>query len=268
MSTTSSWMGSFSATAPRSFSRQPEPSSASETCAFQDSMWCTRMLRLVALSSTTSTRRPARSVSASGSLFATSSRLARSTGTRNQKREPRSASLSKPISPAIRSTSCLEIARPRPVPPKRLAMEPSAWVNDWKISLFFSAGTPMPESVTESWSQVVPSALSWPEGACVVVTRTITSPRSVNFTAFPARFTRIWRRRASSARTVEGTSSSTKQTSSRFLLWACSASMSEVEDVVDHGPARIRDDSWTVIDRKLRWRRIEFGVQNQIGHSQ
>ena len=39
--------------------------------------------------------------------------------------------LSTPISPPISSTSCLEIARPSPVPPYLRVVEPSAWANGW-----------------------------------------------------------------------------------------------------------------------------------------
>ena len=47
----------------------------------------------------------------------------------NQKVLPWPSSLSAPISPPISSTSRLEIASPRPVPPYRRVVEPSAWVN-------------------------------------------------------------------------------------------------------------------------------------------
>ena len=47
----------------------------------------------------------------------------------NQKSEPCPSALSRPISPPISSTSRLEMARPRPVPPYRRVVEASACVN-------------------------------------------------------------------------------------------------------------------------------------------
>ncbi len=160
-----------------------------------------------------------------------SERVAISTSTRNQTRVPRPSSLSMPISPFIRSTSCWQIARPRPVPPKRRAIEPSAWVKDSKMRLRWSSAIPIPLSVTvNSRGQrgvPSPSADSPPsaDSTCFAArtTRTITSPRSVNLMAFPTRFVRIWRIRTRSARTKRGTSSSTKVASSSPLPWACSA---------------------------------------------
>ena len=78
--------------------------------------WLTRISRLVALSSTTSTRMPASEVETDGG------ELRRTPGTEangkaNQNRLPIPASLSTPIRPPMPSTSRCEMARPRPEPP-------------------------------------------------------------------------------------------------------------------------------------------------------
>ena len=49
----------------------------------------------------------------------------------NQNVEPCPSTLRTPIFPPIISTSCLEIARPNPVPPYLRVVEPSAWVKAW-----------------------------------------------------------------------------------------------------------------------------------------
>ena len=100
--------------------------------------------RLVALSSTTSTRRPRARRPASARLPATP-RLAHD-ATVNQKVLPPPGGLSTQIVPPISSTSCCEIARPRPVPPYLRVVEPSAWVKAWKSAPRFSGGMPMPVS--------------------------------------------------------------------------------------------------------------------------
>ena len=75
----------------------------------------TMTARLVALSSTMSTRMPLRL--ARGTLGNLPSRM--SAFSVNQKVEPRPGVLSTPMSPPISEISCLLIIRPRPVPPKR-----------------------------------------------------------------------------------------------------------------------------------------------------
>jgi len=52
-----------------------------------------------------------------------------SSGSSNQNRLPQPNVLSTPISPPISSTSCLQIANPSPLPPKRRVIEVSAWLN-------------------------------------------------------------------------------------------------------------------------------------------
>ena len=50
-----------------------------------------------------------------------------------------------------------EIVRPRPVPPNRRVVDPSAWLKASKIVSCLSAGTPTPVSLTRKCSRVQPS---------------------------------------------------------------------------------------------------------------
>ena len=50
--------------------------------------------------------------------------------------------------PRIISQKCLVMVNPRPVPPNRRVVEPSAWLNAWNNLLICSAVIPMPVSVT------------------------------------------------------------------------------------------------------------------------
>ena len=63
--------------------------------------------------------------------------------------------------PPIRTTSCREIARPSPVPPKRREVELSAWVNASKRCSACRLAMPMPVSRTDSSSRAGPVASSW-----------------------------------------------------------------------------------------------------------
>ncbi len=76
---------------------------------------CFRICRLVALSSTTSTRRPASRAGGTGTAVA--SGACRSKRTVNQKVLPRPGRLSTSIAPPMSETSRFEMARPSPVPP-------------------------------------------------------------------------------------------------------------------------------------------------------
>ena len=66
----------------------------------------------------------------------------------NQNVLPLPGSLSTPISPPISSTSRLQIASPRPVPPKRRLVEASAWENASNRRPSCSSVIPMPVSRT------------------------------------------------------------------------------------------------------------------------
>ena len=78
---------------------------------------------------------------------------------------PAPGSLSTQIRPPINRTSVAEIVRPRPVPPNRRVVDPSAWRKASKIASCFSGGMPMPVSVTLKCSVVLPVARAiFPDG--------------------------------------------------------------------------------------------------------
>ena len=86
--------------------------------------------------------------------------------------------------PCIISTSCLEMARPRPVPPYLRVVEPSACVNDWKISGKVFVGHADAGVGHRDMRDRTVVALAPPWRA----TSMTTSPRSVNLTALVTRF--------------------------------------------------------------------------------
>ena len=72
--------------------------------------------------------------------------------------DPRPSSLTTSTSPSIIRHSLRTITRPRPVPPYRRDIEPSAWVNAWNRRSSASREIPIPVSVTSicsaRWSPV------------------------------------------------------------------------------------------------------------------
>ena len=170
----------------------------------------TRILRLVALSSTTSTRRP-RSAAASIRSPRAPPSGARSRRSVTWKVLPRPGSLSTQMRPPMSSTSCEAMASPRPVPPWRRVMEPSTWTNAPKIISCFSRAMPIPVSLTVTCSATSSAA------SCSTPTRTTTSPSSVNLMALPTRFATTCRRRPGSPSSASGTLPATSHaSSSRF----------------------------------------------------
>ena len=73
--------------------------------------------------------------------------------------------------PPISSTSRAEMVRPRPVPPKRREVEPSACVNGSKIAASRSGAMPMPVSSTANSMLRAPVASPAPPAASRSVTR-------------------------------------------------------------------------------------------------
>ncbi len=71
-------------------------------------------------------------------------------GTSNQKREPWPSLVSTPIWPSMASIRPLQMARPRPVPPKVRVDEPSIWEKRWNRAERRSSLMPGPVSVTEA----------------------------------------------------------------------------------------------------------------------
>ena len=162
------------------------------------------MRRLVALSSTISTRLPC----SSGWLPTNSRRRvvgSSATGASivNENTAPRPGpSLSAHIRPPISSARRRLIARPRPVPPYLRVVLESACENDLNRRDRPSAERPMPVSRTANVRPTRPSASG------VLVTVSTTSPRSVNLTALASRLRRIWRSRVRSPLIATGTSPS------------------------------------------------------------
>ena len=123
---------------------------------------------------------------------------------------PLPSSLVQPMRPPINCTKPLLIANPRPVPPYLRVVEESACVKRSKIISTLSAAIPIPVSTTLNRSQL--ARLAWPplvkpppvesgSGS----TRSVTEPRSVNFSAFPTRLRRICRSRFGSPTSPKGT---------------------------------------------------------------
>ena len=82
--------------------------------------------------------------------------LPRSKGTTNVKALPSPGALLTSRVPPMRLTILAAIDSPRPVPPKRREVEPSACVNASKMSACLSAGMPIPVSRTEARTRTVP----------------------------------------------------------------------------------------------------------------
>ena len=148
------------------------------------------------MASTSVTLRPFRATGA-GSGSPLPSRSAR---TVNQKVEPRPEVLSMPISPPMPSTSRLQIARPRPVPPSRRRALWSTWVK--ALNRFFcrSGDRPLPVSV-----MVILTTASAPRSSSSMA-RTTIDPRSVNLIALLTRLVSTWRMRSGSPSRPVGTS--------------------------------------------------------------
>ena len=88
------------------------------------------------------------SVEIAAACGSTALRLIRSAGNSMVKVDPLPGSLSTRMVPRIISQKCLVMVNPRPVPPNRRVVEPSAWLNAWNNLLICSAVIPMPVSVT------------------------------------------------------------------------------------------------------------------------
>ena len=180
--------------------------------------------RLVALSSTTRMREPGAKPAAANSPGAWPAACPKGSSTQNT--EPAPGWLETPMAPPINSATCLEIARPRPVPPKWRVVEASAWLKGWNSFASVGASMPTPLSETLKRSQTPPSAgASRGAGASA----TTTCPACVNLMALPLRLPINWRRRTGSPATIMGAAASMSQISSRpfcCALWASRPTLS------------------------------------------
>src|SRR5215469_16125454 len=175
-------------------------------------------------------------------------------GRRTVKTEPLPGSLATVTSPPIMRASLRVIARPRPVPPYRCAVDESACVNSANSLACCSAVMPMPVSATANSIQVRPST--------TLRTFSLTSPCVVNLQALLNRLSRICRSRMGS--TVSAPSFSSASTTRRFLF--CSASWRAVPTTSSISgakftasrlssslPASIFERSSTWLMRPRRW---------------
>lgn len=102
--------------------------------------------------------------------------------------------------PSIIVTNRLAIERPRPVPPNRRLVEPSACENGIKSRSRCAFSIPIPLSVTEKRKKTDSTA------RCSTTQRVTTLPLSVNFTALLMRLSKTCLRRFGSPATALGTS--------------------------------------------------------------
>ena len=142
---------------------------------------CSRIRRLLSLSSTTRTLLSCNSELLESSLSPSSN----SVSTVKKKVEPLPFELIICISPPIFCASIFEIVKPSPVPPNLRVVVVSACVNALNNLSCCSSLIPMPVSRTEN--------LNCPDDAsfCKKVSFISTSPASVNLIAFPNKLTSI-----------------------------------------------------------------------------
>ena len=193
------------------------PELASTASTLQEARISTSIWRELSTSSTTSARRPR----IGKSSCARSRRAPTGSSTSKCMVLPRPSSLSTVRAPPINATRRWLSTSPRPVPPKRRAIEPSAWVNGEKSRSWSSAEMPMPVSSIANFKRALDDVTA---GSPVTLSRTC--PASVNFTALPTRLFRIWPSRSGSPTSVAGRPGSTPRTSSKPLLSAPSAKRS------------------------------------------
>ena len=204
-------------------------------------------------------------------------------GSSNQNVVPRRRSLSTPISPPISSTSCSEIASPRPVPPNLRVVELSAWVKGSNRRPRMSAGMPMPVSATSkrdaarrrsparaaSTRDRDVAALGELDRVADEVDQDLAEARRV--AAQPrgrARSTRHGERRAPSGARCGASSATASRPASRRSKSIVSSSslpgldLREVEDVVDDASAAPRALS-RIVAGVLALLGVEVGVEQQ-----
>ena len=276
-------------------SRGPRPRAAERPVR---RAWSSRMCRLVALSSTTST----------GSLSQPASRSGEPGGGLRRSRPKRAVKWNvlplpgfaldpdacRPSAP----TRCDEMARPRPVPPYLRVVEPSACTNGSKIGSLLlrrdaDAGVADARSAGHGHSELGDGVLPFRASVSGIrVTATTTSPWSVNLMALPTRLTRICRSRPGSPtqavghvrrrrrRPVPAPSRALARPAASACRRACRAEsngdrvevelarldLGEIEDVVDDASAARRPTILT-ISRYSRCSAASARVQHQVGHA-
>jgi len=151
-STSTSGYGRPAAAARRSSASAAVPPSTAVGFAYQRRKISSSTRRFVPLSSTTNTSSP-RSNSGEFAGFGREPINGAPRRISNENVLPTPGLLSTFSRPPSSSTSRAEIVRPRPVPPKRRVVEPSACANGSKIARSLSAAMPIPVSSTEKRSR-------------------------------------------------------------------------------------------------------------------
>ena len=162
-----------------SMAATPSPTAVGSIC--QSRSHSSRMWRLVALSSTTRTRRSRSRTGGRAGVVSVGCGWRPNLAVK-AKVLPRPGSLSTVIVPPIRATRRAAIDRPSPVPPYLRVVEVSSCSKARKIFSCLSGGMPMPVSLTANRTPTSSGA-----GSPATSTRTTTSPSSVNLMALPTR---------------------------------------------------------------------------------
>mmetsp|Transcript_10649 Transcript_10649/g.33733 ORF Transcript_10649/g.33733 Transcript_10649/m.33733 type:complete len:420 (-) Transcript_10649:1003-2262(-) len=141
--------------------------------------------------------------------------------------DPTPISDSTDTEPPISSDSCLQMNRPRPVPPYSRVVDSSTCENSRNSFCCPSSLMPMPVSRTDT----VHSYAGPSDDARTTLSRlTIisTSPSMVNFSALPSRLCRTWRTRVTSPRTHGDRSDGNERKSAMSLRAAAGATVCRV----------------------------------------
>ncbi len=139
---------------------------------------------------------------------------ARANDSSNQNVDPSPGALTSPSLPPMSSTSCRQIASPRPVPPNLRVVDESAWAKARNKRSWSAAAIPMPMSITSNRSATRSVFSSRTR------TRMTTSPSKVNLTALEPRLSSTCWILTASPRSASGTSGWMSIRSSSPLLWA------------------------------------------------
>ena len=166
----------------------------------------------------------------------------------NQKVEPTPSADSTWIVPPIISTSCLLMARPRPVPPCLRVVEPSACENFSKMRACASSLMPRPVSRHLEAHASRARASSSARGRRAITTE----PCSVNLIALPTRLVSTWPSRSGSPFTCGG--EVRRDAAGELQALAVRALGEQLDDVLDR-PAQVQVDVARARACRLRsWR--------------
>ncbi len=149
---------------------------------------------------------------------------------------PWPSSLRTAISPPSACANRRLMVRPRPVPPNCRVTELSACTNGSKIDSSFSAGMPMPLSIT-----AMLSCGTGPDDTSPATT--LTPPSWVNLMALPTRLVIVCRSRAGSERIVSGMAPSTSKSNEMVFSRAFTPSIWRTSRIMACGAQRMHSTS-------------------------